>query len=460
MMNSTNSRWARLIPTYWYEKLKKKGELRRVISNAGWLMLDTIIQIVTNLIVGIWLSRYLGPEQRGIIYYADAFVGLFVPISALGLGEILIRELVRFPGLKHDLLGTSFIIQTLSYFLFLPFIILSVWFMRKGETMVQLSVIIIAIGSIFLNSRIFNWWFASQLQSKYMVWATRFVEITIATVKVVFLLFEAPLLAFVSLTAIKFVLYFGVKYYYYWKVGERIQTWRFNRARVVPLLRESWPLAFAFVSISIYSKINGIMLGQMLGDSAAGIFGEADRLSSLWYFIPGAIASSMYPVLVQTRETASQTKYTQIVQIFLDVLVLISYSIIIPVFIFSPVVITVLYGAAFTESGEVLMVLIWALIFISLKQGMDYWLMVEKRTKYTVICTILGIGINIILNLWLIPIYGVKGVGWSTVFALAGATYLTALMIPTIRPLFKHLLIALVSPLRIYTIILNIKKII
>jgi len=144
-------------------------ELKKVIANTGWLVANDVIQIFFNLFVWVFIARHLGPDQRGIMIYAVSFTSIFVPISALGLGAILIRELVAKPDKKNELMGTVFLIQIVSYLLILPVMIGTVLLLRRGETLVIWSVIILAIGSLFSVSRIFKFWFQSQLQSKYIL---------------------------------------------------------------------------------------------------------------------------------------------------------------------------------------------------------------------------------------------------------------------------------------------------
>ena len=59
--------------------------LRQVLGNLAWLLTDQILQMALGLFVGVWVARYLGPAQFGLISYAIAFVSLFASVATMGL---------------------------------------------------------------------------------------------------------------------------------------------------------------------------------------------------------------------------------------------------------------------------------------------------------------------------------------------------------------------------------------
>ena len=67
----------------------------KYFKNTSWLFAEKIIRMMVGLFIGIWVARYLGPEQFGLFSYAVSFVGLFTAISTLGLDTIVVRELVK-----------------------------------------------------------------------------------------------------------------------------------------------------------------------------------------------------------------------------------------------------------------------------------------------------------------------------------------------------------------------------
>jgi hypothetical protein len=56
---------------------------------------EQVLRMIAGLLVGIWVARYLGPEQFGVFSYATAFVAIFSAAAKLGLDGIVVRDLVK-----------------------------------------------------------------------------------------------------------------------------------------------------------------------------------------------------------------------------------------------------------------------------------------------------------------------------------------------------------------------------
>ena len=81
---------------------------RRYFVNTSWMFAEQLLRMVAGLLVGIWVARYLGPEQFGIFSYAIAFASLFSNIAKLGLDGIVVRDLVKEPEQRGIYLGIVF----------------------------------------------------------------------------------------------------------------------------------------------------------------------------------------------------------------------------------------------------------------------------------------------------------------------------------------------------------------
>ena len=429
--------------------------LRPILSNTIWLLANNIIQIFTGILVGTWVARYLGPEDRGYFNYATSFVALFIPLSILGLGGILVRDLVREPEEKGELMGTGFVMQVVAYLLLLPIMIMAILILKPTDVKAQLAIIIIAISNVISVSRTFQFWFNSQLQSRYSVIALRTADFIAAVVKIVLIMMSASLYAFLLVSVLQNLLELAGQAFYYLYSGERFQIWRFRMERAKSLLRDGWPLALALLAITISLRIDSVMLGQMLDVSYVGIYGEAARLSQFWYFVPLAISSSAYPALVRAHKELSLDQQRRRDQKFFDSLTGVGYLIALPATIVAPFLVKFLYGPEYAQTGNVLMVHIWALIFIGLGFGLRRWLVAEDLTVFSLWTAISGAIASIVFNLLLVPRFGMMGAAWTMVISSAISGYLICLFLPRLRPLFRQLTIALLLPVRIPSILYN-----
>ena len=83
-------------------------DFRRYFANTSWLLGERALRLTVSLFIGIYVVRYLGPERFGFLSYALSFVWLFSSLASFGLDDILVRELVKCPEQRNNLLGTVF----------------------------------------------------------------------------------------------------------------------------------------------------------------------------------------------------------------------------------------------------------------------------------------------------------------------------------------------------------------
>lgn len=418
---------------------KLSPNLRRIIGNTGWLFTEKLVQMALGLLVGLWVARYLGPEEFGRFNYAIAIVGLFIPIAKLGLDSIVIRNLARDPSLKDETLGTAFVLKLLGSLItfFIPFGVVAFSTSSNNPDYLEtlLLVGIIASGTIIQSFEIIDYWFQSQVQSKYSVLARNVAYVLINGVKLVLIQLKAPLMAFAIAMVAEYVLAaigFLVAYRLH---GNLIRAWKVNFRYAKSLLNDSWPLILSGIVIMIYMRIDQVMLGQMVGEKSVGIYSAAVKISELWYFVPSAIVNSVFPAIVQAKEISEEVYYKRIQQL-LNVVALLAYSVAIPVTFLATRIVTLLYGEYYAEAGPILNVHIWAGLFVSLGLARSSWLITEGFMKFSAATTAIGAVINIILNYLLIGKYGGLGAAFATVVAQIFASYAAHLFYPQTRKIF------------------------
>jgi len=409
-----NAIWVKRLPAFVQKRLDGRHHLQKVIGNISWLFADKILRMGVGLFVGVWMARYLGPERFGIFSYVIAFVGLFNVVATLGLDSIVVRDLVHDSKLKNEMLGTTFALKLVGAIASIVLTLSVITALRPGDSEIRWMVAILAGGAIFQAFDAIDFWFQSRVESKYSVYAKNGAFLGIACAKIVLILSGAALIAFVW-TAFAEVVLGALGLVLAYKIsGHRISRWTGNMRLARGLLQRAWPLIFAGAAVAIYVKIDQVMLGEMLGNKAVGIYSAAVRLSELWYFIPVAIVSSVTPALIEARKINEKLYYERLARLF-RLVVWIGFAIAIPTTFASGLVIKLIYGQQYMSSGTVLAIHIWAIIAVSLGVAQSVWTVNEGLMKWALVRTSIGAISNIVLNLLLIPVYGVIGAAVATV---------------------------------------------
>jgi len=429
-------RLLRFLPVKLRCKIEQRRGLTNILNNIIWLFFDKFIRLGVGLFVGVWIARYLGPEQFGLLSYALAFVALFTAIANLGLNGIVVRDLVQDPSKAETTMGTSFVLSVLGGFSSFCLSVLAISFARPDDELVKFIVVLLSLLMVFKATDVVRYWFESQVQSKYVVWMENGVFLAMSAVKIGLILTSAPLTAFVwAILVESLIVAVGLLGIYAWR-GGKLTAWRFRFARAKVLLTDSWPLILSGLAIMVYMRIDQIMLGQMLGDESVGIYSAAVRISEVWYFIPMIIVASVFPSIIAAKKQGEAQYYQRLQKLF-NLIVMLSLSVAIPMTFLSNWVVTLLFGNAYQQSGSVLAIHIWAGIFVSLGVASGQWFLIEGLQRYSFYRTLLGAVVNVGLNLLMIPKFGVLGAAWATVISYAAAGLFSDVLQKKTRTIFK-----------------------
>lgn len=420
----------------------------RYFRNTSWLFGEKILRMIVGLFVGIWVARYLGPEQFGLFSYAQSFVGLFTAIATLGLDGIVVRELVHEESRRDELIGTAFWLKLIGAFGVLLILAIAVNF-TSNDAYTNMLVFIIASATIFQSFNVVDMYFQSKVMGKYIVYANVFSLLISSIVKIVLILNEASLEAFAwTIVFDSMVLASGFIYFYLKNnLTFNLKNLIFHKSTAIDLLRDSWPLILSSMVIAIYMKIDQVMIMEMMDAEAVGQYAAAVRISETWYFIPMVIASSLFPAIINAKKQNEELYYARLQKLY-DLMVWMAIAIALPMTFLSDWVANFLYGEQYSEAGSVLMIHIWAGVAVFFGLASSKWMLNENLQKYRLYIDIFGAISNILLNFLLIPLYGILGAAIATLVSYLGTTIIIFMVIAQLRIAFRMFLISFTAPYR------------
>ncbi|MBW2467118.1 MAG: flippase [Deltaproteobacteria bacterium] len=424
--------WTRYLPRFILKRIEDRHELLEVLDNSGWMMGDKVLRQLVGLIVGVWLARYLGPQLFGDYSYAIAMVMIVTPMATLALDGIAIRNMVQDSSSREKILGTSFILMLGGGILAFSLAVAAIFWARPDDQLVQWLVGIMAAGTIVQAFIAIEFWFESQMQWKFTVYAKTSAFLLLSLVKISLILLQAPLIAFawasLADTALGSIGLLSV----YRQQGFPIRAWRFSRSVAKSLLQDSWPLFLSTLLTMIYLRIDQIMIGNMIGSRELGNYSVAVRISEVWYFIPIVINSSVFPAVVRAEATSEELYYAHLQRLY-NLMAFMSYTVAVPVAFFAKDIIQLLFSSAYADAGPLLAILIWTGLFTSLGAARNVFIVSKNWTKVHLISIALGCGLNIFLNIILIPEYGAMGAVAATFISYWFAVHGTCFFFTSLR---------------------------
>tara|TARA_B100001996_G_scaffold308471_1_gene249976 strand:- start:430 stop:1653 length:1224 start_codon:yes stop_codon:yes gene_type:complete len=384
-----------------------------------------------SLFVGIYVARYLGPEKYGLLSYAMSLVLLFGTIASFGLNEILVRELLQDKAQVKELLSTAFFLKIVGILIMGCLIIFTLHF-TNDEKYTQLMIAIITIGIFFQSFNVIDCYFQSQVLSKYVV-IVQFIQLLITSLIKIFLILNKATLVWFAIVfmidqALLAILLLSI---YRWN-KEWFSFFSVNWKLATQLFKDAWPLIFSGLMVSIYMKIDLIMIKAMLDVRAVGIYVAATKLCEVLYILPVVVMSSLFPAIVEARKNNLIVYRKQVYRIYEIMIGGTAIVAIITMFL-ADWIVSFSYGSIYQEASAILKIYIWAFVFVSVGVVSSKYLVAENLEIYALYRAALGAIINITLNWYLIPVYGIKGAAFATLITQIFVAYLFLLCFRSTR---------------------------
>ncbi|WP_458120263.1 flippase [Paenibacillus sp. Z6-24] len=402
-------------------KFSMTPEKRKIFFNSNWQLMDKFLRLGINLIVSIWIARYLGPEQFGQYNFAISFVTIIAAVVPLGLANIIVKELVQDPGNKDEILGTVSTLRLCSGVIAFAITIVLAFMIPGQDPMVRWSIVIIAANMLFQPLDVISQWFDSTVEAKYAVYAKGIAFAITSVMKVLLIVFHSSLIWFAASYALELILgYLFLLFTQRKKIS--LTKWTFNWELGKRLTNSSWPLIVAGISTIIYLKIDQVMLSYMINDTAVGIYAVAARLSEVWYVIPTVVAASYFPSMIKNKQLGPEVYKAELQKLY-NLLFWFALCICIVVTLMAKPVISILYGQEYIESIGILVIHVWACLFIFMRAALNKWIISEGMYRFELISQVMGAVTKIIVNLILIPLFGGVGAAIGTVLAFIVSSY-------------------------------------
>ena len=414
-----------------FDSARTHQGFRRYFANTSWMFAEQILRLIAGLLVGIWVARYLGPEQFGVFSYAIAFAAIFGSIAKLGLDGIVVRDLVREPDQRDIYLGTAFWLKLGGALASLAAIAIAVQFTSNDRT-TNIYIFIIASGLIFQSFEVVDFYFQSKVLSKFVSLCKIAQLLFSSLLKIYFVMTGADLfwfvvVSFVDQVTLALTLYIA---YRYQKLGSFYR--HFDLAIAKQLLKDSWPLIFSALVVMIYMRIDQIMIKEMLGEKEVGLYSAAVRLSEVWYFVPIIITNSLFPAIVSAKKFGEKLYYSRLQRLY-TVMVWMAIAVAFITTILGNWLVVFLYGEAFREAGQVLVIHIWIGVFVCYGVILSRYLIVENKQSLINIHYAQSLVINIVLNFIFLQKIGVIGAALSTLISLVLSYILVSIYSKKIR---------------------------
>ena len=420
--------------------------LRKLIGNSAWQVGDKVVRMGGGVLVSVYIARYLGPDDFGLFSFSLALTALFTSFAAFGLPSVVVRDLVMRPQERPALLASALLLRLLGGALAVLLTFGAMVALRPGDWRSALIVLVMALSNLAQAWDVIDYDYQSRMEALPVVIARNVSFVVSAAVRVGLVLAGVSLVWFAWALVLEAAIGAVLLLRRSRLDGTSITIGAATRAELRRLTSSGWPLIIAGLSVSVYMRVDQIMLGKMLGDAGVGLFSAAVRISEAFYFFPMTVALSVAPALTATYTRSIEEYERRFLQIT-RLLLWLALAVACVFAVFSRQIIQTLYGPRYLDAAAVLAIHAWAGALVSLGVCNNLWLTNAGYFKFSMYQTLAGAAVNVTMNLILIPRLGIVGAALATCAGQFASVMLTNAVLPETRRLFRLQLAALVPRL-------------
>ncbi len=389
---------------------------KRFLKNTAWIISGKIIQYLISFVVGVFTASYLGPSNYGILGYVTSIVIMFTAFANLGLGNFIVKEIVKNKGDEGTIVGTAMVLQIISSLIAYVLINVTIIACNVGNTVMYVCAMLQGFGLVLQFSDNINYYYQSKLESKVPTIITLCAYVIVQVYKIVLLILKASVELFALANTLDyFVIATAMLISYKVRKGPKI---RFSKTVAKSILKQSVPFVFAGTISVLYASLDKIMLKEMLTSTdAVGYYNVAHSIAMVWCFVVSAFITSFAPLIyeaVHNEGTESKVYKTRLKQMYFVVFWLgVMASTCIDVI--SPFLIKYAYGESYKPAIIPTLILTWAGVFSYLGVARGIQFVCENKQKYFAVFAFLTVVVNVIMNYALIPVLQTSGAAIATV---------------------------------------------
>lgn len=395
-------------------EIKKNKTRLLIVKNSSWLIGDKIYSMLIGIFVTAIVARYFGPENFGQFNYALSLVTLFTVLSTLGMETLTVKAIIHKEHDEGTILFTSLLMRIVGGTLLTILTSITIRLLEPNDHFLHTLVLVMSLTIVFRSLEVIEYWIQAYQRAKISSIIKMSAFTFISLLKLALVYFKGNLIHYSLIYLLDFIIVGTALLIAYFLRREKKEKWKINIGYAKEILSQSWYLILSGFLVTLYMRIDKVMLGMMMPSrKEVGIYSAASTIAEMWYFIPMAIIISLKPVIM-AKKKGDERNYLKAVQLQYTVIAWIGIAFGVFIIIFSKSLTSIIYGSEFIEAASILSLSVWSGTFAMLGTARGTWLICEGLQKYTLIYIGSGAIINILLNYILIPVMGAFGAAFAT----------------------------------------------
>ncbi len=386
--------------------MSSRGELLENVAAQG---LARVLAIGANTVLILVVARVMGAAGFGGFSYVLAFTAIAVVGADLGTTAVLARGLAQVSGDERAAYLGNFILMRVALVVAASIGAVAAAFAWPRDQFIAL--LLVAAGLPFLSSRFFEPIYQVYGRPWLSLWSN--LALAAAQLLLAVLVWARPGMSVMELTAgflAGNVVYTGVAAAMMLRlVRPRLKP---RRRLFGPIIAMAAPLGVSSVFTTIVYRADVLILGHLRGVVEVGQYSAAGRFLDLAVFASITVITPLIPILsrdiLQERHRALERCRTLV-----QLAGVCSLPVAIAMPTLAPSLIGIVFGPAYLAATDAMTILSWNFVLIVLTLIGSSVNIAIGEVKHGYWNAAVAAGVNLGLNFWLIPRYGMTGAAWA-----------------------------------------------
>lgn len=380
------------------------------------LILNLLVKPIAIFGIDAQVQNAVGLDAYGL-YFSLLSLSLILNILMdLGINNYVIKTVAKNEVEAKSQISSILVLRLVLFLFYLGFLFGIAFMLGYDSTALKL-LFLLGLNQLFIVLIAYFRGFFSGLQhykldSFFSVFDRIILILTAGSVLLFFTGCKMTIPLYITLQTFGYFLTCVLAFIFFKSLVGKIQ-WQIDLHHFKSVLQKSLPFALLIILMSIYTRIDGILLHQFApnGNMEAGIYAKGFRLLDALYMFGMIFAGLLFPMFSNTLHDSIQ-KVRELVLISANFLMSGVIVVVMLLILHSGNILQLIY----TSSEEAELPFIWLMLsFIGISMNFVFGtlLTANGQLKELNIISAIGVIINISVNLFLIPKYGATGAGFT-----------------------------------------------
>lgn len=400
------------------------GYAKRALRGSLFVFIASVITAFLGYFTRIILARGLTVEDYGLFFAIFSFISFLLFFRDLGLGSALVKHLAEFQAKKQfNEIKTGIFAVLISLFLlsaifglvlyFLAPLLSQTYFKDERATIILyffIAYILVSALFLFLGN-IFQ---GFQKIKTFSLMEP--IRCSIVLLAIILLLkwdygIIAPVIAYTLSWLTVFLIFLPWAWHAFSFLKYKIQN---MRGITKQLYVFGMAVALAQIGAKAIARIDTLMLTYFTSLTEVGIYNVVQPTALLFLFFSGSITPALYPLVSELWAKNDKRRLAEGIRLLHKYSFILTMPAFLTVLVFSQLFLKITFGEEYITGSFALQILLIGILFLLVASVNNTVLSaIGKPSAVTKAFIIIAV-INVLLNLILIPLFGINGASMST----------------------------------------------